>query len=122
VMLRSSMVVFFFSSRRRHTRLVSDWSSDVCSSDLVDLRVVRGLPRRQVAVEADQAQEDEKAETADRPLRTRLQPSPRTPTRTDSGRWRRWGALITGLARFRLLRAVRRCVRHVISLRDTEGP
>src|SRR5438093_13603466 len=27
-------VCFFFSSRRRHTRLVSDWSSDVCSSDL----------------------------------------------------------------------------------------
>ena len=26
---------FFFSSRRRHTRLVSDWSSDVCSSDLI---------------------------------------------------------------------------------------
>src|SRR5438046_9676040 len=25
---------FFFSSRRRHTILVSDWSSDVCSSDL----------------------------------------------------------------------------------------
>src|SRR5258706_2260125 len=29
--------MFFFSSRRRHTRLVSDWSSDVCSSDLVGL-------------------------------------------------------------------------------------
>src|SRR5262249_58499307 len=28
------MLSFFFSSRRRHTRLVSDWSSDVCSSDL----------------------------------------------------------------------------------------
>src|SRR5258706_3428040 len=28
---------FFFSSRRRHTRLVSDWSSDVCSSDLTGL-------------------------------------------------------------------------------------
>src|SRR6266446_7189586 len=27
--------VFFFSSRRRHTRLQGDWSSDVCSSDLV---------------------------------------------------------------------------------------
>src|SRR5258706_11967826 len=27
---------FFFSSRRRHTRLVSDWSSDVCSSDLCE--------------------------------------------------------------------------------------
>src|SRR5262249_57498470 len=30
--------VVFFSSRRRHTRLVSDWSSDVCSSDLVRRR------------------------------------------------------------------------------------
>src|ERR1039458_5470194 len=27
--------MFFFSSRRRHTRCLSDWSSDVCSSDLV---------------------------------------------------------------------------------------
>src|SRR5256885_5665692 len=27
-------VYFFFSSRRRHTRLQGDWSSDVCSSDL----------------------------------------------------------------------------------------
>src|SRR5574341_2187091 len=27
-------VVVVFSSRRRHTRLVGDWSSDVCSSDL----------------------------------------------------------------------------------------
>src|SRR5256885_8327300 len=28
---------FFFSSRRRHTRLQGDWSSDVCSSDLLRL-------------------------------------------------------------------------------------
>src|SRR5256885_12049564 len=27
-------VFFFFSSRRRHTRLQGDWGSDVCSSDL----------------------------------------------------------------------------------------
>src|SRR6266581_5186062 len=27
-------LVFFFSSRRRHTRWTGDWSSDVCSSDL----------------------------------------------------------------------------------------
>src|SRR5256885_11146201 len=27
-------IFFFFSSRRRHTRLQGDWSSDVCSSDL----------------------------------------------------------------------------------------
>src|SRR3989344_7655421 len=30
----SGVGVFFFSSRRRHTRLTCDWSSDVCSSDL----------------------------------------------------------------------------------------
>src|SRR5579859_8243270 len=30
----SEMSVFFFSSRRRHTRFDCDWSSDVCSSDL----------------------------------------------------------------------------------------
>src|SRR6266498_33423 len=29
------MRVFFFSSRRRHTRCGRDWSSDVCSSDLL---------------------------------------------------------------------------------------
>src|SRR5256885_4778455 len=28
-------MIFFFSSRRRHTRLQGDWSSDVCSSDLL---------------------------------------------------------------------------------------
>src|SRR5258707_9733565 len=28
-------IIFFFSSRRRHTRYWRDWSSDVCSSDLV---------------------------------------------------------------------------------------
>src|SRR2546421_3507149 len=32
---------FFFSSRRRHTRSDRDWSSDVCSSDLVTFR---GMP------------------------------------------------------------------------------
>src|SRR3954469_10598802 len=30
------MYFFFFSSRRRHTRSLRDWSSDVCSSDLVE--------------------------------------------------------------------------------------
>src|SRR5699024_11458763 len=33
---------FFFSSRRRHTRSKRDWSSDVCSSDLLYLEVVAG--------------------------------------------------------------------------------
>src|SRR5437762_13862764 len=30
--------MFFFSSRRRHTRYIGDWSSDVCSSDLAQRR------------------------------------------------------------------------------------
>src|SRR6266498_4887418 len=36
------VLVFFFSSRRRHTRCGRDWSSDVCSSDLVGLGLVFG--------------------------------------------------------------------------------
>src|SRR5439155_14823190 len=35
---------FFFSSRRRHTRWPRDWSSDVCSSDLVFLKEEMGQP------------------------------------------------------------------------------
>src|SRR5215467_13696667 len=33
-MRMGDVIFFFFSSRRRHTRLQGDWSSDVCSSDL----------------------------------------------------------------------------------------
>src|SRR2546426_11240609 len=36
-MIASLAYFFFFSSRRRHTRLQGDWSSDVCSSDLTAL-------------------------------------------------------------------------------------
>src|SRR5256886_11005516 len=35
-------MVFFFSSRRRHTRFDCDWSSDVCSSDLVHILGICG--------------------------------------------------------------------------------
>src|SRR3989449_6015137 len=46
------MCVFFFSSRRRHTRCSRDWSSDVCSSDLVEHRVLEGTGEmRPVAVQ-----------------------------------------------------------------------
>src|SRR2546430_12002220 len=37
-MLERCVIWFFFSSRRRHTRFDCDWSSDVCSSDLVPMR------------------------------------------------------------------------------------
>src|SRR5205807_3970920 len=34
---------FFFSSRRRHTRLQGDWSSDVCSSDLAERSAINSV-------------------------------------------------------------------------------
>src|SRR5215208_4459423 len=40
------MLLFFFSSRRRHTRWPRDWSSDVCSSDLVQVLDVREKSER----------------------------------------------------------------------------
>src|SRR2546426_293683 len=41
----SCLYFFFFSSRRRHTRLQGDWSSDVCSSDLAAQLVEVRHPR-----------------------------------------------------------------------------
>src|SRR5437762_4762764 len=35
---------FFFSSRRRHTRYIGDWSSDECSSDLYEEEILRTRP------------------------------------------------------------------------------
>src|SRR5207253_6604453 len=53
--------IFFFSSRRRHTRWPRDWSSDVCSSDLLSLNVANrrggvldGLALAVVGVDVDQ--------------------------------------------------------------------
>src|SRR2546426_5834207 len=46
-MLLARFLFFFFSSRRRHTRLQGDWSSDVCSSDLATTRdLTAGRSRR----------------------------------------------------------------------------
>src|SRR2546429_9815875 len=39
----SCQYLFFFSSRRRHTRCSRDWSSDVCSSDLFNSRQLQGV-------------------------------------------------------------------------------
>src|SRR5437763_7387248 len=38
-MFFGKFVFFFFSSRRRHTIYIGDWSSDVCSSDLGEVSV-----------------------------------------------------------------------------------
>src|SRR5207249_6923115 len=64
---------FFFSSRRRHTSSKRDWSSDVCSSDLVDslaklpayeaervdvtIRVPRDVPRGSVVLRGARSEE-----------------------------------------------------------------
>src|SRR6267378_8131434 len=50
--MRYLIVFFFFSSRRRHTRSLRDWSSDVCSSDLLAVFFRGGLrhPRLDVAL------------------------------------------------------------------------
>src|SRR5256885_8522036 len=49
--MRRQSLFFFFSSRRRHTRLQGDWSSDVCSSDLkgFDVDAVRAVRAAGVA-------------------------------------------------------------------------
>src|SRR3990167_4291209 len=43
--------IFFFSSRRRHTRFDCDWSSDVCSSDLYWRKRLRKPPKRRWALD-----------------------------------------------------------------------
>src|SRR5256885_11211319 len=59
--LRSQIYFFFFSSRRRHTRLQGDWSSDVCSSDLVGATVGREAERggADALAEADRRDRDD---------------------------------------------------------------
>src|SRR2546430_13695597 len=46
-------VFFFFSSRRRHTRFDCDWSSDVCSSDLIPATARPGTSQDQVPERAE---------------------------------------------------------------------
>src|SRR2546429_8422208 len=49
----ASSFFFFFSSRRRHTRCSRDWSSDVCSSDLIEIQL--DVLRRRVPATPEQA-------------------------------------------------------------------
>src|SRR5439155_12530011 len=65
----SFSVLFFFSSRRRHTSWPRDWSSDVCSSDLLRLRL-RARARGRLHPEAVGQREPE--DEGGGPLQTRL--------------------------------------------------
>src|SRR5256886_11147021 len=43
-------LIFFFSSRRRHTRFDCDWSSDVCSSDLSEQYRISSLATKDASI------------------------------------------------------------------------
>src|SRR5260221_10144958 len=64
------LVFFFFSSRRRHTRSLCDWSSDVCSSDLQHPQQ-RLLHRRDVPLRVAAHLADEEAVVEDVVVRER---------------------------------------------------
>src|SRR5687768_18185212 len=82
------LVFFFFSSRRRHTRCSRDWSSDVCSSDLLqglqDAGPLHGAPgerggerrerERPVPVDLDElaSRSEERSEEHTSELQSRL--------------------------------------------------
>src|SRR5438876_5301371 len=57
-----SDMIFFFSSRRRHTRWTGDWSSDVCSSDLIRLGDLEVTPLEVVAARLELVRSIEPAE------------------------------------------------------------
>src|SRR3712207_8042387 len=48
----SDVFIFFFSSRRRHTRYWRDWSSDVCSSDLYNMGFITDKERYNQVIDA----------------------------------------------------------------------
>src|SRR5699024_11334116 len=67
-------LLFFFSSRRRHTRSKRDWSSDVCSSDLLFQRtyhVHHGRQEKAGTGKIHRPSAKEKQGTALRPCRRR---------------------------------------------------
>src|SRR5205814_5073565 len=77
----------FFSSRRRHTRCLSDWSSDVCSSDLIDrggqITLIPALGTKQF-VQPDQQADVEDIETDVSPDCHRLHQHPLRSSRSSA--------------------------------------
>src|SRR2546429_4730003 len=54
---------FFFSSRRRHTRCSRDWSSDVCSSDLIKEEAILSDADYEMVVAKDEDQTEEESDS-----------------------------------------------------------
>src|SRR5688500_19623820 len=66
---------FFCSSRRRHTILQGDWSSDVCSSDLIDEPELLATASRQLALALTISDNSDDAVRALESTILRLEPS-----------------------------------------------
>src|SRR2546429_1551751 len=77
------LFLFFFSSRRRHTRCSRDWSSDVCSSDLAAGGGERAQGARSGALPPGQVPRRE-AGTPQRPSRGCIRSEDRKSTRLNS--------------------------------------
>src|SRR5436190_4877484 len=82
---KAGWMSFFFSSRRRHTRSLCDWSSDVCSSDLTRraTRSARLLPLPQVGRRVTDREQASRPGRASRLPRDPLQ----NPVMTDDRGW-----------------------------------
>src|SRR2546429_6013177 len=83
--MSETLCLFFFSSRRRHTRCSRDWSSDVCSSDLRSPRPDRA--REQTARDSSQQSHRPHASICKRsfsPFRSRPPQEDRKSTRLNS--------------------------------------
>src|SRR2546429_7662849 len=92
------MFVFFFSSRRRHTRCSRDWSSDVCSSDLLRERGDDVILLAEAFLRKFSAQYNLPQPTLSPEVRRALPAPPRPGNRRGSGRaaWRGRGEISGG--------------------------
>src|SRR5256886_3411750 len=97
-----SVFIFFFSSRRRHTRFDCDWSSDVCSSDLTDLLVAVGRAERAVNVKKGQWMSPEGMAGAVEKVRAGGAPEIAV---TERGTFFGYGDLVVDMRNFTRLRA-----------------
>src|SRR2546426_8438702 len=78
---------FFFSSRRRHTRLQGDWSSDVCSSDLIFMSADLLMRARPVRVDGGRLAHRLRASPSARRPRTHFRSEERRVGKECRSRW-----------------------------------
>src|SRR2546426_4997568 len=79
---------FFFSSRRRHTRLQGDWSSDVCSSDLCEVRddILVVMLRKEAETTREQQRKEEEATAKAEQVRSQGEAEARKKQRSEERR------------------------------------